>query len=37
MTMSPTELDDGDHPDIYVCGPSRIPWPELWKTHQSFG
>lgn len=26
-----------DHPDIYVCGPSRIPWPELWKTHQSFG
>jgi uncharacterized membrane protein len=26
-----------DHPDIFVCGPPRIPWPELWKKYQSFG
>lgn len=26
-----------DHPDIFVCGPPRMPWPELWKQHQSFG
>src|SRR5580700_4902121 len=25
------------HPDIFVCGPPRIPWPELWKEHQDFG
>ncbi len=25
------------HPDIFVCGQPRIPWPELWKKHQSFG
>jgi hypothetical protein len=26
-----------DHPDIFVCGPPRVPWPEFWKTHQRFG
>jgi hypothetical protein len=26
-----------DHPDIFVCGPPRKPWPEFWKEHQSFG
>ena len=26
-----------DHPDIFVCGPPRKPWPQLWKEHQSFG
>jgi hypothetical protein len=26
-----------DHPDIFVCGPPRKPWPELWKEHQNFG
>jgi hypothetical protein len=26
-----------DHPDIFVCGPPRQPWPELWKDHQDFG
>jgi len=26
-----------DHPDIFVCGPPREPWPELWKKHQDFG
>lgn len=26
-----------DHPDIFVCGPPRLPWPEVWKQHQNFG
>ncbi len=25
------------HPDIFVCGPPREPWPILWKQHQDFG
>jgi hypothetical protein len=25
------------HPDIFVCGPPRLPWSELWKDHQDFG
>ena len=25
------------HPDIYICGPPRLPWPELWKIALSFG
>ncbi len=25
------------HPRIYVCGPPRLAWPELWKVAQSFG
>jgi 4-amino-4-deoxy-L-arabinose transferase-like glycosyltransferase len=25
------------HPDIFVCGPPKLPWPELWKKYQSFG
>jgi len=25
------------HPDIYVCGPPRLPWPEFWKDYQAFG
>lgn len=25
------------HPEIFVCGPPRLPWPELWKEHQEFG
>ena len=25
------------HPDIFVCGPPRIPWPEIWAEHQDFG
>ncbi|HXR38579.1 MAG TPA: glycosyltransferase family 39 protein [Terracidiphilus sp.] len=25
------------HPDIFVCGPPRLPWPELWQKHKSFG
>lgn len=26
-----------DHPDIYVCGPPRQPWPIFWKNNQRFG
>ncbi|MGE7139628.1 glycosyltransferase family 39 protein [Luteibacter sp. NPDC031894] len=26
-----------DHPDIYVCGPARKPWDELWKHGPDFG
>lgn len=25
------------HPDIFVCGPPKLPWSELWKEQQSFG
>jgi len=26
-----------NHPDIFVCGPPRVPWPEFWMTHQRYG
>ncbi|GLQ50514.1 hypothetical protein GCM10010872_19630 [Dyella flava] len=26
-----------DHPDIFVCGPARKPWSELWKRGPDFG
>jgi hypothetical protein len=26
-----------DHPDIFVCGPPRMPWPEFWSTHERYG
>jgi len=26
-----------DHPDIFVCGPPREPWPEFWADDQRFG
>jgi hypothetical protein len=25
------------HPDVFVCGPPREPWPEVWKHHKDFG
>jgi hypothetical protein len=25
------------HPDIFICGGPRQPWPQFWKEHQSFG
>jgi hypothetical protein len=25
------------HPDIFVCGSPRLPWPEFWVKYQSFG
>jgi hypothetical protein len=26
-----------DHPDIFLCGPPRKPWAEVWKEHKDFG
>jgi hypothetical protein len=26
-----------DHPDIFLCGPPRLPWPEFWKKYLAFG
>jgi hypothetical protein len=26
-----------EHPDIFVCGGPRLPWPEFWKRYQTFG
>lgn len=26
-----------DHPDIFLCGPPRLPWPEFWKQYLTFG
>ena len=25
------------HPDIFLCGPPRKPWAELWREHRDFG
>ena len=25
------------HPDIFLCGGPRLPWPEFWKKYRSFG
>jgi hypothetical protein len=25
------------HPDIFVCGPPKMPWPEFWRTHERYG
>ena len=29
--------ESADHPDIFVCGPPRQPWPEFWKHFRFFG
>lgn len=29
--------ESNEHPDIFVCGPPLLPWPEFWKQNQSFG
>jgi hypothetical protein len=29
--------ESDDHPDIFVCGGPRLPWPEFWKEYQAFG
>jgi hypothetical protein len=26
-----------DHPWIFLCGPPRQPWAEVWKEHKNFG
>jgi hypothetical protein len=36
----PAQLNNEEskyHPDIFVCGPPRLPWPEFWKKYQRFG
>jgi Dolichyl-phosphate-mannose-protein mannosyltransferase len=25
------------HPDIFVCGPPKLPWPQFWTKYQNFG
>lgn len=25
------------HPDIFLCGPAREPWPQFWSNHKDFG
>ncbi len=25
------------HPDIFVCGAPRLPWPQFWEEYQAFG
>jgi hypothetical protein len=32
-----TNEESRDHPDIFVCGPPRISWADLWKKHKNFG
>jgi len=29
--------ENREHPDIFVCGPPREPWPEFWKDFQAYG
>jgi hypothetical protein len=29
--------ESDDHPDIFVCGSPRVPWPEFWQDNQNFG
>lgn len=29
--------ESGEHPDIFVCGPLRMPWNEVWKHGPEFG
>jgi hypothetical protein len=26
-----------DHPNIFLCGPPRLSWRDLWRNHQDFG
>jgi hypothetical protein len=26
-----------DHPDIFLCGPPRQPWEQIWREHRDFG
>ena len=26
-----------EHPDIFLCGPPRKPWAQVWKEHRDFG
>lgn len=36
----PTDLNNEESkyaPEIFLCGPPRLPWPEFWKKYQRFG
>jgi hypothetical protein len=26
-----------DHPDIFVCGAPRRPWPDFWRPFRYYG
>ena len=26
-----------DHPDIFVCGPLKVGWPEFWNDFRYYG
>lgn len=36
-TMALENEESRDHPDIFLCGPPRLPWPEFWKQYLAFG
>ncbi|SFS16893.1 Dolichyl-phosphate-mannose-protein mannosyltransferase [Dyella sp. OK004] len=36
-TLGVTNEESGEHPDIFVCGPTRKPLSELWKHGPEFG
>jgi hypothetical protein len=36
-SLSVENEESRDHPEIFVCGPPRMPWPEFWKAYQHFG
>jgi len=36
-SMGVENEESRDHPDIFLCGPPRLPWPEFWKAFQQFG
>jgi len=36
-TLGVHNEESESHPDIFVCGGPRLPWPEFWKEYQAFG
>jgi hypothetical protein len=36
-SLSVKNEESQDHPDIFVCGPPRQPWPEFWEDYQGYG
>lgn len=35
-SLGVSNSESRDHPDIFVCGPPRDSWPELWRKHRDF-
>jgi hypothetical protein len=29
--------ESSDHPDIFLCGPPILPWPQYWEENQRYG